>query len=687
LPGGLGEVRKGGASRLERRTPRNPSRIPGAVISRIALLSACFLIAANAQADIKLPRLVGDNMVLQRDMPIRVWGWADPGEDVQLRFRNRVVSTRADDSGRWSATLTACSAGGPAAMRIAGKNVITVKNILVGDVWLASGQSNMQFPLARDGDFGGVADAEQEIDTAHFPQIRLFAVTHVTALQPLDDVTSNGWVAATRETVRKFSAVAYLFGREIHQRYRVPIGLIESAWGGTPAETWVSAKSLKKFPEFDASLERQSRIGAAAIADFGAYLAARNRWYELHGREDRGSGIGDGWAAADYEDADWPLVKEPQPWPIKPVKGFDGTVWYRKEIDVLPDEGGKPVHLHLSHMLQADTTYFNGARVGETTGEVKVRDYSVPALLVKAGRNIVTVRLAGQYDSGDGYVGMLGEASQMYADFGSRKLSLAGFWHYQPGPDLSGLPEPPPIAEFRGKFPSSPALLFNSMIAPLVPYGIKGVIWYQGESNVGRAVQYQSLFPALINDWRTQWGYQFPFLFVQLAGFEADSTEPAESERAELREAQTAALSLAATGMASAIDIGDRSDVHPKNKQDVAHRLALAATKVAYGENVVYSGPVYRSIHLEPGRIRLEFSSTGSGLRVRGREHELRGFAVAASGGPFVWARALLDGNDVIVSSEAVPNPAMVRYDWGNTPDGNLYNAEGLPALPFRTHP
>ena len=492
--------------------------------------------------------------------------------------------------------------------------------------------------------------------------------------------------AVTPESVRKFSAVAYLFGREIHRHYRVPIGLIESVWGGTPAETWVSAQSLRKFPEFDAAVERESRIDAAAAADFGGYLAARNRWYQLHSREDRGSAMGGRWAAADYEDADWPVVQEPQPWPIKPVKGFDGTVWYRKEIDVLPAEAGKPLRLHLSQMLQADTTYFNGTRVGETTGEVMVRDYAVPAPLVKAGRNIVSVRLAGQYDSGDGYVGMLGEAGQMYAELGSRKISLAGSWRYQPGPDLRELPEPPPLAEFRGKFPSSPALLFNAMIAPLAPYRIKGVIWYQGESNVGRAVEYRSLFPALINDWRKQWGYRLPFLFVQIAGFGADPPDPENCERAELREAQTAALSVAATGMASAVDIGDRNDVHPKNKQAVARRLALAASKVAYGESVDYPGPAYRSMQIENGRIRVKFFNTGSGLRIEGGHGELRGFAIAAESGPFVWARAELDGSDVIVASEAVPSPAMVRYDWSNTPDGNLYNRAGLPALPFRTH-
>jgi sialate O-acetylesterase len=653
----------------------------------IAVFAASLSIAANAHADIKLPRMVGDNMVLQRDAPLKVWGWADAGERVQVDFNGRSVGTRADRRGRWSAMLPAQRAGGPGEMRIAGKNILTIRNILVGDVWLASGQSNMQFPMAPEGDFGGIANADREIDAANFPRMRLFVVNHATALRPVADLESTGWFAVTPESVRRFSAVAYLFGRELHQRYRVPIGIIESAWGGTPAETWVSEKSLGRFPEFAAPIARQSRIDAAAIADYDAYVAIRNHWYQLHGREDRGRAERDRWAAADYDAADWPTTPEPQPWPIKPVKGFDGTMWYRKQMDVLPSEAGKSIRLHLSHMLQADTTYFNGARVGETVGEVPVRDYLVPATLVKAGRNIVTVRLTGQYASGDGYVGMLGEPSQMYADLGSRKIPLAGTWRYQPGPDLSELPEPPPLAEFRTEFPQSPTLLFNAMIAPLAPFRLKGVIWYQGESNVGRAAQYRSLFPALIDDWRAHWGYQLPFLFVQLAGYETDPPAPAECARAELRDAQAAALSLAATGMASTIDIGARDDVHPKNKQDVAHRLALAAIHVAYGEHGVYSGPTYRSMRVEGEGIRLMFSNTGSGLRVADESGELRGFAIAAKEGRFVWARARVDGDDVIVSSHAVAAPAAVRYDWGNTPDGNLYNMEGLPAVPFRTDP
>jgi sialate O-acetylesterase len=652
---------------------------------RIALLAASLVMAAPAHADASLPRLVGDNMVLQRDTPLQIWGWADPGERVRVFFRGRVLSTHADLTGQWSARLRPQHAGGPDDMRIQAKNNLILRNIMVGDVWLASGQSNMQFPMAREGGFGGVADADREIAAANFPQIRLFNVDRATAMRPAADVGSRGWVAVTPESIRGFSAVAYLFGRELFQRYQVPIGLIESAYGGTPAETWVSERSLKKFPEFAASIARQSRSDAHAEAGFDAYLEARNRWYLVHGAEDRGAAAHDPWSAADHAAADWPTITEPAPWPIKAVKDFDGTMWYRREIEVLPAEAGNSIRLHLSRLLQADTTYFNGTEVGATSGEIPSRDYLVPGTLVSAGRNVITIRLSGQYASGDGYVGMLGEASQMYADLGSRRIPLAGTWRYQPGPDLSELPEAPPLAEFRSQFPQSPTVVFNAMIAPLAPYRLKGVIWYQGESNVGRAEQYRSLFPALIEDWRSHWGYRLPFLYVQLPGFDADGPAPAQSARAELRDAQSAASSIAATGMASAIDLGERDDNHPKNKQDVAHRLALAARNVAYGESVVSSGPTFRSKRIEGARIRIEFANLGSGLRASDQPTAVRGFAIAAKHGPFVSASARLDGNSVIVWSDSIPDPATVRYDWANSPDGNLYNIEGLPALPFRT--
>jgi len=655
-----------------------------------ALLAGLLLASGVASADIRLPRLVGDNMVLQRDAPVRLWGWADPGERVHIEFRNQSVTATADAAGAWAATLAPLKAGGPYRMRLTGKHAITLGNILVGDVWLASGQSNMQFPMRQQGGFGGVVNAESEVSAAYFPGIRLFMVKQDIALVPRDDVSSPGWQAATPATVASFSAVAYLFGRELHRRHRVPIGLIESNWGGTSAESWMSAAALRRFPYFSAAIDSEARIDSHARAAFDDYLEQRNDWYRLHGREDRGRVQGqDLWAAPDYPASDWPSISEPQPWPRKASKEFDGTMWFRKSIDVPANLSGTPLQLHLSHLLQSDSTYFNGALVGQSAGESVERSYSVPAQLVRPGSNLITVRIAGEYASGDGYVGMLGEASDLYARIGSLTLPLAGTWSYQPGPDLSALPEPPPLAQFMTRFPQAPSVLYDAMIAPLVAFRIKGVIWYQGEANTKRAAQYRALFPGLIRDWRSQWGYDFPFLFVQLAGYGPDMSQPADYAWAQLREAQTAALALPGTGMAVAIDIGDAADIHPRNKQAVAHRLALAAERVAYAQPIVAAGPSYRSMQIEGARIRLKFSNTGSGLCIRDSNGTANliahGFAIAGSDGRFVWAQATLQGNEVLVYSDAVPVPVAVRYDWGNTPDGNLYNRQGLPAVPFRT--
>jgi sialate O-acetylesterase len=642
--------------------------------------------ATAANADIRLPRLVGDNMVLQRDCPLKLWGWADPGEHIRVQFRKQHLSATADAHGAWSVTLAPLRAGGPDAMQLTGKQRLILHNILVGDVWLASGQSNMQFPMLEQDGFGGVNDAAHEVSGANFPRIRLFLVKQETAFIPKSDLSSDGWQAVTPASVARFSAVAYLFGRELQQRYRVPIGLIESNWGGTPAECWTSAAGLRQFPEFAASIRLQSQIDTQAVSDYRHYIASRNEWYRLHGRDDRGRVNGQAlWAAPEFSDADWPTISEPQPWPRKAIKQFDGTMWFRKSIEVPASLAGNALRLHLPHLRHGDTTYFNGSQVGATVEETTERNYIVPGELVKAGRNVIAVRIDGEYASGDGYVGMLGDAVDMYAQVGTLTVPLAGIWSFQPGPDLSALPDPPPMAPLMTSFPQAPTVLFDAMIAPVTRYRIKGVIWYQGEANADRAAQYRALFPDLIRDWRSQWGYEFPFLFVQLAGFGPDGSQPSEYPWAELREAQAAALTMPRTGMAVAIDVGNASDIHPKDKQDVAHRLALAAERVAYGERIVDSGPTYQSMTVEGQRVRLKFANVASGLKLRNSDVVVHGFAIAGADGHFVWAQAELDGDDVLVSSAAVPAPAAVRYDWGNTPDGNLYNRAGLPAVPFRT--
>jgi sialate O-acetylesterase len=645
------------------------------------------LLGANlAWGEVRLPRLVGDHMVLQRDSKITLWGWADPGESVQIDFQNQQLQSRAGPDGRWQVSVGPFPAGGPYELTVQGSNLLKLHDILIGDVWVASGQSNMEFPL-KAGEAGwmtGVLDWENEIATADYPRIRLFHVSHEIALKPRTDVEAEGWTAVSPETVGGFSAVAYLFGRELFERYNVPVGLIESNWGGTMAEAWVSAESLQAFPEFQPTIEAIKTMDEkAGLADYDRYLAARAAWMNAHATEDRGRRDGqDLWVANNFDDGAWPTIVEPQTAPEARLKGFDGVVWFRRPVEVPADLAGKGLRLHLAGTAKHDETYFNGEKIGESEGWDKPRSYLVPGRLVRLGQNVVVVRQTGF----SGWMGMFCEADKLNLEFGHTKLPLAGTWSYQTGPDLSTLPAPSAFAKFHTD-PNTASVLFNGMIAPLTPFRIKGVIWYQGESNAveKRTDQYRALFPALINDWRNRWGYPLPFLFVQLAGFGANKPEPAEYPWAELREAQSATLSLPGTGMATAVDLGDEKDVHPRNKQDLAHRLALVAANQVYGEDLVSSGPAYQSMAIEGGRIRIKFSALGSGWVVKDKYGYIRGFEIAAADGKFVWAQARQDGPDIVVFNDAIRQPVAVRYDWCNTPDGNLYNAEGFPALPFRT--
>jgi sialate O-acetylesterase len=570
-------------------------------------------------------------------------------------------------------------------MVIVGKNKVTVHDVLIGDVWLASGQSNMEFTLGRGPDdyMVGVANMDQEVRDTAYPQLRLFKVHRKAGLKPADDAEADTWAVSTPETAANFSAVAYLFGREIHKRYHIPVGLIETSWGGTVAEAWISEGGLKSFPEFQQSIESLKHIDEkSATAEYDQYVKQKAAWDGQHAAEDRGRVDGhDIWAATDLNTSSWLTIVEPQTKAEEALKGFDGVVWFRKELDVPAEDARKDLSVHLAYAYKSDTTFFNGEKIGETQGGDKPKDYLVPGKLVKAGRNVIAVRIKGI----DGFVGMYSDdAAKLNVEVAGEMISLAGPWSYEPGPDLAALPEPSAYAKLQSD-PNKPMVLFNGMLAPLTPYRIKGAIWYQGEANADRPTQYRTLFPALIQDWRSHWGYELPFLFVQLAGFQPNKPEPTEYPWAELREAQRMALSLPATGMSTAVDIGDENDIHPRNKQDVAHRLVLAAAKVAYGENIVYSGPVYQSMQIEGNRARIKFSNLGSGLLLKDKYGYGRGFEIAGADGKFHWAQARQDAEDVVVFNSAITAPVAVRYDWSNTPDGNVFNKDGLPAVPFRT--
>jgi len=484
------------------------------------------LLSAVAGADIRLPAIIGDNMVLQCNKKVSIWGWADPGEKVgvSVSWHRMKWAVTADGDGRWRFTMAAPDVGGPYQITLTGKNTITLRNILVGEVWVGSGQSNMQMSVRSS------AHAENEIANATYPKIRLFTVERTVADTPQQDCTGS-WVECSPETVPGFSAVAYFFGRELHKQLDVPVGLIHTSWGGTPAEAWTSRPTLEDNPNFEPILKRH-----------------------------------------------------------------------------------------------------------------------------------------------EGFLGPVGNLQQQYEERLER-------WKEA----IKRAKNPPrrPKAPFGLGYPS-PSGLYNAMIAPLIPYAIQGAIWYQGESNAGRAYQYRELFPAMIQCWRRDWGQgDFPFLFVQLANFMAQKPEPGDSAWAELREAQLMTLELPNTGMAVIIDIGEARDIHPKNKQDVGKRLALWALANTYGKKIVYCGPLYESMERKGKNVVLHFNHIGGGLVAQG--DDLKGFAIAGQGRKFVWADARIEGDTVVVSSDEVSQPVAVRYAWADNPLCNLYNKAGLPASPFRT--
>lgn len=630
------------------------------------IIPACF--SGFLFAEVNLPKIFSDNMVLQRGKELRIWGNADAGEKVSVSMGAQKESTRANKEGKWEIKLSPYKAGGPHKLVVKGQNTITFNNVMIGDVWLASGQSNMEWSVNRSN------NAEEEIQLANFKNIRLFSVPRKISSTPQTDFEEGQWQECTPETVGDFSAVAYFFGRKLHNQLDVPIGLINSSWGGTVAETWISPEVMKEDEDFKEimsdgnapDLEEQEKAAKQKMEN----------WLSKIEEEDKGRS--ENWESLETIDATWDDMSLPVLWEQNGLPGIDGIVWFRKEFSLSDHEAQQGLILNLGPIDDSDYTYINGKLVGKNIDKYDLdRRYTVPAELLKPGKNVIAIRVV---DTGGGG-GFPGTENQLYYMTGQGKISLAGPWKYNVG--------------IAGEAPSSPqrgpniypSLLFNGMINPITNFPIRGTIWYQGESNAARAWQYRRIFTNLINDWRTQWNQpEMPFLFVQLANFMKADHQPVESEWAELREAQASALELPNTGMAVAIDIGEANDIHPRNKQDVGKRLALAAMKVSYDRDIVHSGPIFKSLSVEGNKAILEFSSTGSGLMANDKYGYLKGFAIAGENQDFHWARARIEDNKVIVWSDQVEKPVAVRYAWGNNPDdANLYNKEGLPASPFRT--
>ncbi len=664
--------------------------------------------------------LFSDNMVLQRGRPVVVWGWTQPGQAVVVSIGGKSAVTNGDAQGKWTAKLPALPVGGPYTMTITAAEKtqsptarvsvlprgpylehqaiqtygsqsgaiqtqsrgVTLGNILVGDVWVCSGQSNMEMGI------GNVTNAAQEIASADYPQIRLFTVQKTTAQSPRQTPVATRWDICTPQTVRAavgwngFSAVGYFFGHELYNNLKVPIGLIHTSWGGTPAEAWVSGEALQTMPDYKAAVTQMQETQRANSRDAHAFVDKTAAWYS---RNDPGTQSK--WNSDTHEDADWKTIKLPGAWEqagIGELAAFDGVVWFRTAFDLPAGAEGQTCKISLGTIDDRDTVWINGTQVGGMNDYAASRVYAIPAGVLKPGKNVVAVRVL---DTG-GEGGFTGQPGQMAVTSPSGlNLSLAGAWKYKIGTPL-GSAQPLPLADS----PNTPTMLYNGMIAPLLPYGIKGAIWYQGESNAGRAYQYRTLLPTLIEDWRARWHEgNFPFYIVQLANFQQTAAQPGDNDWAELREAQSlTSAHVPNAGLAVTIDIGDAGDIHPKNKQDVGKRLALAALAQTYGEKIEYSGPQYKAMKIEDDKVRLTFTHIGGGLTTHAAgpsdtPASLQGFAIAGEDHKFVWAEATFNGNAVLVSSPNVPHPVAVRYAWAVNPICNLYNKAGLPASPFRT--
>lgn len=621
-------------------------------------------------AQVTVAKIFADSMVLQRGMHVPIWGTAHSGEEVTIRFNRQTKNCISDAKGKWRVDLDAEKEGGPYQLLVEGKSsAVTIKDVLVGDVWICSGQSNMEF-VVRSG-----KNSEEEIRNAHYPMIRHVKISTTVAESPREDLlNSNGWHSALPAFAGDFTAVGYFFARKLYEELHVPIGLINTTWGGTDVETWTSRDALARDPEFSGMMAALPSLNIDSLSAVRekTMLAQIQR---LQGGIPGPAGVMQ-WKNASFNDVSWPRMQIPSLWEQHVLQNFDGVVWFRKTINLSASEAKNAVQLSLGMIDDNDVTYINGEKAGATNGYNVKRIYRIPAGLLHEGNNTIAVRVE---DTGGGG-GIYGDADDLKLIGPGTARSLAGEWVFQVES----------IIKANSVGPNSyPSLLFNAMVNPLIPYAMKGVIWYQGENNAGRAYQYRTAFPLMIKDWRARWKQgDFPFYFVQLASYNSGGGNSSKgSNWAELREAQALTLALPHTGMAVTTDIGESNDIHPKNKQDVGLRLAAVALHDAYGRQNEYSGPVYNSsMTTSGGTVRVDFTHRGAGLITTDPAGQVKGFEIAGADKIFYPAVAVIEGDHVNVSSPSVSSPVAVRYGWADDAgEANLYNLERFPAAPFRT--
>jgi sialate O-acetylesterase len=637
--------------------------------SFLAALAFSFTLAVEAEQLPLVSPMFGDNMILQRDKTNVIWGWTKPGETIHVEFSKQIATTTSRANGSWQVRLSPlpADASGALTLRISGPQTVVFTNILVGDIWLCGGQSNMEFPLGR------ARNGEVEIKAADHPNLRFFIVKHQPAYA-LASTVQGAWKICTPQTVVQddgISAVGYFFARKIQSETNIPIGLIKDCWGGTPAESWTSADALRSFQEFAAPLAEVNRLHARGGTEYGNYIS---HWYDEYD-----IGQKNNWSAPGLDERDWKIVTIPGGFRELGVPGTPAVCYFRKTI-VLPDplpQGAARIFLGVVERM--DTTQINGKWVGASAWVENPRVYNISDGILKPGTNVITVRVLKTKPDG----GFKSEPEELKLVLGDKtEISLAGEWKGKLSVDARP-PHPLPLG-FEN-WPTMPAVLYNGMIAPVAPLAISGVIWYQGEANAGRAAQYRQLLPAMIADWRRSFAQgDFPFYIVSLAAFMPHKNSPVSDDWAELREAQAlTADAVTNSGLAVTVDVGDASNIHPIDKKEVGERLALNALANFYGRNVPFSGPVFARAEEIPGALKLHFRHTDGGLVVKG--DKLGEFSIAGADGKWFWADAKIEGDAVIVSSPSVPQPKQARYAWQSNPMATLFNGAGLPAVPFRT--
>ena len=614
------------------------------------LLGMALLLAMGSQpvmAKVRLPKLVSDKMVLQRDTDLKIWGWADAGEKVTVRLQGNYYETEADKNGNWEVTLPPQQAGGPYLLEV---NEIVIRDVLVGDVWLCSGQSNQETPIHR------LTEMFPEINVSNNHMIRHYKVPTQDIKETLaEEIAGNAvWHSGVASEVMNWTALAYFYAQEVYAKTKVPQGMLVSSLGGSAIESWVSQEHLKEFPRLVLDKEALEQMNQAS--------------------KDQGEGK---WNQLNWDDSDWKTMQMPGTWRENGVN-VRGTVWLRKDFEIPEAMEGRHARLAMGTLVHNDAVFVNGVYVGSTGYEYPPRRYQIPAGVLRKGKNTIAVRLNAPAGNGefikDKPYKIIGDAAE---------IDLTGTWKYKVGLDLAEVSK---YAERLKNRQSVGSGLYNGMIYPIRHYRVKGAIWYQGESNAGRSHEYGALMSALITNWRELWQKpELPFLLVQLPNFMEKHEKPTDSGWARIREAQLNTFKTTPnTALAVTYDVGEWNDIHPLNKKAVAQRLFLGARKVVYGEKVTHSGPVYKDMKIEGDKIVISFTETGRGLMAKGGT--LKHFAIAGEDKQFVWAEAVIRGNKVVVSSKSVKNPVAVRYAWSDNPDeANLCNKEGLLASPFRT--